>query len=207
MIKLSILIRTIVGREASFNSLINSLLEQGTFIQLKDGWTDPHTGVEILFHKDNKEISVGAKAQLLIERAVGKFVCFIDDDDSSPPYYIDEILTAIDNNHNLDCIGFQILCNGTSRNGNTELASASNRWNDWAENIGGFRYVRTIYHKSPVRREHALAIGYKDLRFGEDHDYSKRLKMSGLLKQETYIDKIMYYYNYKYQEPKIKYGF
>lgn len=199
---LSVLIRTICGREDKFNYLVNSLLLQGDFTEIKDGWVDKDSGVEILFEKDNKEISVGAKAQKLIERATGQMVCFIDDDDAVPDYYIEELLNAIKSNP--DCIGFKIECYGTAPL--VELASASNRWDSWAEDVGGFRYVRTIYHKTPVRRSHALAIGYKDLRFAEDHDYSKRLKNSGLLVNEVYIDKVMYYYQYKYENPQTKYN-
>jgi len=204
--KLSILIRTIVGREEKFDSLVNSLFSQGNFVETKGGWVDVHKGVEILFEKDNKEISVGAKAQKLIERAVGILVCFIDDDDSVPSYYIDEILKALKSKPDLDCIGFKIECRGTNPNGMVELASASNQWDDWADNKGGFRYVRTIYHKSPVRRFHAIIIGYNDMRFAEDADYSKRLKQSGLLDIEVFIDKVMYLYNYTHEDHRTKYG-
>ncbi len=201
--KLSILIRTIVGREDKFERLSHKLHTQRA---LTKNFNWQYTEVEILHEKDNKQTSVGAKAQRLIERATGDFVCFVDDDDDVPDYYIAELLNAIDNNPDIDCIGFKIECYGIAPNGEVELASASNRWDRWAENVGGFRYVRTIYHKTPVRREHALAIGYKDLRFAEDHDYSKRLKESGLLKKEVFIDKVMYFYNYKYEAPKTKYN-
>lgn len=200
--KLSILIRTIVGREQKFDSLIVSLLAQGNFSIIENGYVDKRLGVEILFEKDNKEISVGAKAQKLIERATGQMVSFIDDDDSAPSYYIEESLKAINENPDLDCIGFRIECSGTPG----VTASASNKWNDWGEKIGGFDYVRTIYHKNPVKRSHALAIGYRDMRFSEDYDYSKRLKESGLLVNEVFVDKVMYYYNYKHEDPKTKYG-
>ncbi len=203
---ISILIRTIVGREEKFQALIDSLLSQGNFVPIEGGFVDSKQRVEILYEKDNKEISVGAKAQKLVLRASGILVSFIDDDDAIAPYYNEEIIKAYNENPSLDCIGFQIECHGTAKNGGIEMASASNRWDAWGENIGGWRYVRTIYHKSPVRRTHACLIGYNDLRFAEDHDYSLRLKQSGLLQDEVFIDKVMYIYRYKYQDPKLKYG-
>ncbi len=129
---LSILIRTIVGREEKFNALWWKL-EHQRYLLIKLYGED---NVEMLFEKDNKEISVGAKAQKLIERASGMFVCFIDDDDDVPEYYISKILSAIKNNIDLDCIGFRIECKGTAG----KTASASNKWDDWADNVGGFDY-------------------------------------------------------------------
>ena len=188
--KLSILIRTIVGREAQFETLYKSLW-----------WQNYNADIEIIVEKDNKELSVGAKAQKLIERANGDYVVFIDDDDAVSNDYIESILEAI--KEDPDCIGFKIECNMEGKN---EIAIASNRYNDWFENIDGFKYARTIYHKTPVKREIAIKIGFKDMRYGEDHDYSKRLKESGLLKNEVFIDKFLYFYNYKFENPKTKYG-
>lgn len=188
--KLSILICTVLGREVKFNALMLNLQKQSAI----------HPDVEILFEKDNKQISVGAKRQKLIERAKGDYVVFIDDDDAVPAYYVINILMAIESKP--DCIGFKIECSGTRG----RLASSSNRYLQWAENQNGFDYVRTIYHKNPVRREYALIIGYQDMRFGEDAEYSKRLKESGLLIKEVYIDEIMYYYNYKPEPFQVKYG-
>ena len=90
--------------------------------------------------------------------------------------------------------------------GKIELAIASNRYSDWCENKNGFRYCRTIYHKTPVRRDIALMVGFEDLRFAEDYKYAVGLKKTGLLKNEIFIDKVLYYYNYKYENPKTKYG-
>ncbi len=191
--KLSILICTVFGREKSFDLLKHHLQTQiNEFGRQKE--------VQILFNKDNKEISVGAKRQLLLEEAIGDYVVFIDDDDMVPYYYIESILDAI--KHNPDCIGFKIECKGTPG----KTASASNSWEDWADKVGGFDYVRTIYHKNPVKRNIALKIGYNDMRFGEDYDYSMRLKQSRLLICEEFINKIMYEYRYQYEDPKTKYG-
>lgn len=191
--KLSILICTIVTRVNQFNLLKHHLQTQINEFGLQKE-------VEILSECDNKQISVGKKRQNLIEKAKGDYVVFIDDDDMCPYFYVQKILEAIKDNP--DCIGFRIECKGTLG----KTASASYIWNDWADNVGGFDYVRTIYHKNPVKREIALQIGYKDLRFGEDYDYSKRLKESGLLKEEVFIDEIMYEYRYAYENPKTKYG-
>ena len=74
------------------------------------------------------------------------------------------------------------------------------------EKAYGFGYIRTTYPKVPIRKSICLKVGYKDLRYGEDHDFAKRLKLSGLLKTEVYIDSVLYFYRYKFQEHSAKYG-
>lgn len=186
--KLSILIPTIESRKDQFWQLFTHINAQRK------------NGVEVIFESDNKEISIGAKRQSLIEKAKGKYIVFIDDDDWVSDTYVEDILTAIASNP--DAVGFEIECSGTPG----KTASASNKWKDWQEKTGGYDYVRTPYQKTPIRRDIALKIGYKDMRFGEDYDYSKRLKQSGLIKTETYIPKVLYFYRYAYENPKTKYG-
>lgn len=187
--RLSVLVCTIPSRKPLFDKLVRHLKSQSR-----------STEFEVLSDCDNKTISVGAKRQKLLEIATGDYVSFIDDDDTVPDDYIDSILEAIESEP--DSVGFAIHCSGCEG----VTASASNRWKDWAEKTGGFDYVRTPYHKTPIRREIALQIGFKDMRFGEDYDFSKRLKQSGLIKTEVYIPKIMYYYRYKFEDPKTKFG-
>jgi glycosyltransferase involved in cell wall biosynthesis len=158
-------------------------------------------GVEIITHFDNKELSIGEKRQQMLDKANGLYVVYIDSDDYVPEYYIEEILKAIEKNP--DCIGFDISCTGTSG----KTASVRNKWKAWTNKKGGYDYVRTPYHKSPIKKEIALKIGFKSLRFGEDADFSLRLKKSKLIKTEVYIPKVMYFYQFKYEDPKTKYGF
>jgi glycosyltransferase involved in cell wall biosynthesis len=188
MIKLSILIPTVKGRESKLQELLYTLDKQQT------------NEVQIIIEKDNKEISIGAKRQKLLEKAEGEYVAFVDDDDLVSENYVSEILKAIESKP--DAIGFKIECtfNGSGRC----MAAASSRYREWGEHQGGFRYVRSIYHKTPVRRELALQIGFEDLRFGEDYVYSK--KINPLIKSEVFIDKVMYYYQYQEEEHGKKYG-
>jgi glycosyltransferase involved in cell wall biosynthesis len=192
--KLSVLIASTFDREKMTEKLRDKINYQA-----KD------KPVEVNVCYDNKEMSIGAKRQKMLEEANGEYVCFVDSDDDIADYYIDEILQAID--RNADCVGFDLEVHGLSRRGRVEKASASKRWKRWANRKGGYDYVRTIYHKNPVRRSIALQIGFKDMRFAEDHDYSERLQKSGLLKFEIYIDKPMYIYQYKYEDHKTKYGY
>jgi hypothetical protein len=189
-VKLSILICTIPERMDKFNALISELDRQinecGGSVQI------------ISDNRKRKEVSVGKKRDDLLNLSIGEYCVFIDDDDGVPPYYVSEILKAIE--LKTDCIGFDIECD---IEGKKENACARMHYN-WEDNKDGFRYVRSIYHKTPVKTSIAKQVGFKDMRFGEDFDYSTRLKP--YLSSEYYIKKIMYFYNYKYQNPKIKYG-
>lgn len=186
---LSILICTIPGREAQFARIMAQL----------DAQTQGKP-VEVLTDGRDKSTPVGSKRQALLERATGAYVCYIDDDDTVSDDYIDAILSAA--SHNPDAIGFKTLCHGIPK-GQTSTAANSIRFK-WAENFAGYRYVRSILHLNPVKREIALQVGFKDKRHGEDHDYSKGLV--GKLKSEIFIDRHLYNYLYVEQPAHIKYG-
>jgi GT2 family glycosyltransferase len=185
---LSILIPTVVGREHLLERLRSVLNPQLT------------EDVEVIEQKDNKEISIGKKRQELLEKATGEYVVFIDDDDMISEDYVKSIIKALESEP--DCVGFEIKCSGLPG----VTVSASNKWDAWRDKHGGFDYVRTPYHKTPVKRSYALQIGYKDMRYAEDHDYSKRLKSSGLIKKEVYIPKVLYNYLYVKEDFNKKYG-
>lgn len=189
MIKLSILIATIESRAGLFAELALKLDRQKT------------PQVEILFECDNKQMSIGRKRQILLERAKGDYVVFVDDDDDVSIDYVDEILTAIKSDP--DCVGMLIDCDmeGIKRN-----AIASLKYADWGDNKDGFKYVRSPYHKTPIKRWIALKAGFPDMRFGEDYEYSCRLHRSGLLKKEVMVTKPIYFYRYKWENPNTKYG-
>lgn len=194
---LSILIPTVIGREVFYGKLYDKLWQQ----IINNNLTEE---VEIVCECDDRVMSIGSKRQLLVTKAKGKFVVFIDDDDDIPYEYCQLICDAIKNNEDIDAIGFLQQC--TFNGGVPVLASLSNRWNDWGENMEQFRYVRTPFFPTPMLREYAFQVGYNDMRYGEDHDFSRRLKQSGLIKNEFFIDKIMYYYIYVYAPSIEKYG-
>lgn len=187
-VRLSILIPTMESRRKQFGALM---------IDLERQRKDIPTGlVEILHYCDQgvkhggKEI--GQKSQELLERAKGDYVVRIDDDDTVHPQYLKRILTAASSNP--DCIGFKIACYGYDkrRPNRMEPACVSNRYDTWRENVNGFRYVRCPHHLVPVRREHALKVGFTNTSWGEDSSYSFGLRDRGLLKSEVFIDEFMY---------------
>lgn len=186
--KLSILVCTIPERFDEFNTLLRKL-KLLSF----------NLGVEILHDNAPKGTkTIGGKRNDLINKSVGEYVCFVDDDDDISDDYFTEILKAIESKP--DCVGFEIACNMEGK----KVNAASSIKYDWSDNIDGYRYVRSIYHKTPVKREIALKCMFPDISYAEDYEYSQRLKPH--LKNEVFINKPLYFYNYKYENPQTKYG-
>jgi len=203
MMLLSILIATIRGRERSFAALFEHLSAQCR----RHGWLavgDAPGTVEILWEKDNKQISIGAKRQKLLERARGRFVVFVDDDDWVPDNYVTRICEAIESNPDVDCIG--LIGEHTTNGANPESFVGSLRYREWAEDRDGYRYVRSPYHKTPVARTAALRAGFRDERFGEDQSFSRRL-LDTLQREYFIAGEVLYYHRYTTDvPPDRKYG-
>jgi len=196
-IVLSILIPTITGREAQYQKLHDKLAAQ----LFNNGiWNE----VEIVSECDSREMSIGNKRQLLLNRSYGDFVVFIDDDDDIPEDYCLLFWQSIKDNPGIDCIGFLQSC--VFDKGTPKSSCLSNRFEGWGQCKDGFDFVRTPFFPTPIKRDIAIQIGYKDLRWGEDYDFSVRLKGSGLIKKEHFINKVMYFYQYTYAPYEQKYG-
>lgn len=184
---LTILIPTITGRETQFEWLVNSIKQQGFD--------------NIISIKDNKEISIGAKRQKLIELCETPYCWMIDDDDFILATAIEKIHKAL--KCEPDCVTFLESVNGN------QIACHSNIWNQWSSNKETYQYVRTPFYKDVLRTDIVKKIGFKDMRFGEDHDFSIRLKQSGLIKTEVFINECMYFYKGERltpQQHKERYG-
>ena len=188
--KFSILLATVENRAALFAVLHDHLKKQAV-----------GKPVEILVACDNKEISIGKKRQNLLEQATGDYCAFIDDDDWVADDYVDRMLEAA--SANMDCIGFRIEC--TSNGGSPVNACTSIKYKEWGDNIDGYRYVRSPYHKSGIRRNLALQVGFRDMRYGEDKVFSDGI--TKLVTTEQFIDHVMYYYRFKTEPFAEKYGF
>jgi glycosyltransferase involved in cell wall biosynthesis len=198
---LSICIATIPEREALFNALCDELVRQAE----RAGLT--HEVQLIIDASPRGSITIGAKRQAMNERATGQYVVHIDDDDWVAPDYIERVFEAIGSNP--DCVGHYELCEGMD--GGPALAVWTNAAPDWGTDTihakkMGAKHVRTPFHKTPIKRQIALQVPFKDISFAEDHDFSKRLKASRLIRTEAFIPRVLYIYRYHYEPHEKKYG-
>jgi glycosyltransferase involved in cell wall biosynthesis len=182
---LSILICSLVSRQAKLDRLLRSLY--GQIAMLNDA-----TKVEVLFHIDNKEITTGTKRNCLLDKARGEYIAFIDDDDEVYDNYIRLQLQGCDSG--CDCIGSQghYSING----GNKILWKLSMRYENRDEYENGtLVYYRKANHLSAIKREHALKVKFPDISNAEDKWYSDRIVEH--LKSEYVIEEPIYHYAYE----------
>lgn len=126
------------------------------------------------------------------------YVCFIDDDDMVAPDYIKTILEAIEKNPDCDCLSLRGII--TTDGGNPEMFEHSLKYTKWDDNgtkYPNIRYERYPNHLNVIRADIARQFKFLEVNRGEDHDWSTQIHKSGLLKNEVYIDKVLYYYQYR----------
>ena len=184
MIKLSILIPTLKERKPMLDKLMSNLVTQWTFNRK---FIDE---VEILIESDNRQKTVGEKRNILMNRAKGEWVCYIDDDDRVPPYYIEEIMKGLESNPDCCSLIGRITTDGQE----PKTFIHSLKYDSYFEKDNV--YYRCNNHLNVIRRSIAIQIPFPKKNFGEDTDFALSLNKSGLLKTEYLIPYIIYYYDY-----------
>jgi len=217
--KLTIMVTTMPSRFPKLENLLRKLgmdpndvteqqVEKGHMMR----WADDDRGVEVLayatppFDEVDRALTFGAKRNAIAAVAQGEYLCCFDDDDEPHPRFLELVLKAIEQKP--DVIGYKVACYGYAQvNGEfdpsiMEPADVSIKYDGWYNNRNGFHYVRCPHHIVPVRAEHVRAIGFKEMHHGEDHEYSIRMRDSGRLKTEVYIDEFMYVYLFNAKKKK-----
>lgn len=200
---LSILIPTTPDRKESFDLLVQELERQIA------GYSEGM--IEIISDDTGKEMPIGEKRDLLYKRANGTFSVQWDSDDWISPNGIGLIIRHLTIGYNyIDGIGYQERC---LINGVELLSNFSNKYDDWEgegsfEFPDGFHYHRTLFFKTPIRTRICQEVGVnKTCRFGEDHDFARRVKP--YIQNSVDIPAQIYHYihNSKPEDHAIRYGF
>lgn len=181
---LSILIPTLPVRRDSFARLTRKLRGQ-VEASCWDG------RVEILDFLDDREHTIGAKRNWLLERARGEFVAFVDDDDDVSDRYVDLICRAVRDNPDIDCVGIKGTISFRGRVERTFIHSI--RCRDYRHRGG--TYERPPYHLNPIRREIARRYPFADVSYSEDVDWAMRICRDAALRRESFVDEVIYYYH------------
>lgn len=182
--KLSILIPTITKRSELFKGLFAELNLQITDL----GATNE---VEILW--DNSDVkTIGEKRNSLLARASGKYTAFIDDDDEVYEYYLSELLMGIASGP--DCISLHGIM--TTNGANPEHFEHSIKYKEYRTTDNKIKYERYPNHLNCIRASIAKQFPFPSINHGEDTAFATQVFKSGLLKQEYYLDKVLYHYRY-----------
>jgi len=140
--------------------------------------------VQVIIDED-EHVCTGTKRYNLMLKASGKYVCFVDDDDTVSKNYVKLILNAAAKRP--DCIGMAGIMR--TRNDST-IFRHSIEYDKW-DTVNG-EYVRCPNHLNPIKREIALKVGFPPITVGEDREYSYRVRP--LLKTEVNISDPIYFY-------------
>lgn len=173
-LKLSLLVCSIPEREQLLNNLKRILSYQSD------------NTVEMLVCMDNKRKTIGAKRNDLLKAAKGDYVCYLDDDDMISPFYVSNILKAIESGP--DCVGIKGIIVLDKKEPREFIHSL--QYKEWFEKNGV--YYRCPNHLNPIKREIAITVGFPSLNSGEDRDYSYNIYP--LLKNEVMIEEPIYFY-------------
>lgn len=169
-IMLSLLIPTVPPRHRLLNRLLFDLERQMDEADLADE-------IEILVLGDNFERTIGDKRNELLETASGKYVCFLDDDDTVHREYCKKVFEALRGN-DYDCIGYY---KWTEKNKTRNVVSCKNK-----------RYSFDL-PLMPTKAEIAKQFKFPNWNVLEDGWWGKKLFESGLLKNEHFIKEDMYF--------------
>lgn len=183
-ILLTIAIPTIERRKNLFNELYDELKKQ----------SEPYGKlIEIIYLRDNGEMSIGNKRNELNKLSKGKYIVQWDDDDWIMDGGIDLIMKGIETD--VDVISFNQWCNieewGKLKNFHKYCSlkyTPPNNKIDYENAIMNF----TPDQKNVIRTEIAKQVKFYDLNHGEDSYYMRDILP--LLKTEHYIDKFIYLY-------------
>ena len=119
----------------------------------------------------------------------GEYFCFVDDDDRVSPNYVDDILREI--RHKPDVVVFQAF---RSHNGKHDRVVHYDISYVKDENLTQ-RYQRMPNHLM-CWNEKYKSVKFIKSNFGEDGDWAKRVKETGVSKQRK-INRVLYYYDFQ----------
>lgn len=176
----SVLIPTIPGREQSLQSLLASLREKTARIC-------PELRVEYCIKFDNREMSVGLKRDTLLQEAKGKYMAFIDDDDTITDAYIEDLWATIQGSYPVMRLRGQI-------GPYTFTHSLDNKLNGPMARDTVF--LRPPNHLNPMLTDVAKLIRFGNASRGEDLDWTIRLAKAGFLTHEYQSNSDRIHYNY-----------
>lgn len=184
----SVLIATIPGRERKLQSLMTNIREKVSRIA-------PELRLELCIDFDNKESSIGKKRQRLLDRAQGKYLCFIDDDDDITDAYVEDALAMFRGNFHT------MRLRGQIGEYNFVHSTAIKLTDPMATKETPAIFQRPPNHLNPMLADIAKLVRFKDATYGEDLDWTINLCRTGFLQTEYRSDDQRVHYIYNVSEP------
>lgn len=191
---LTIAIPTTPDREELFSKIWGELNNQAKGLS-----------VEIIYDNTGKEMPIGTKRGILYNRASGKYCVHWDSDDWCHPEAVKLILHALEQNP--DCVGYEEHCVIDNIEKKSNITIVYGDWDGEGHHpfSDEYHFHRTPSFKSPILTELCKRVGVTDSRWGEDHDFARRIKP--YLANEVYIKEPIYHYIHNSSNYIERYGF
>ena len=185
-IVLSILIPSVPERILYLNKQIDNLYNQ---IGEKQ--------VELLVFIDNRKRTTGRKRNNLIDLAQGKYIVFVDDDDTLSEEYVSSLLNAIIKNPEADCIVFDVMYHDVKKDKKILVKYGKEYSHDYdAKNN---QYTRKPNHLMCYSNKIASDVKYENISYNEDDRWGNLAHSK--INNQVRIDKILYTYDYVCNKP------
>lgn len=153
--------------------------------------------VEVLAMYDNWRRPVGRKRDDLVQMAAGRYIAFIDDDDTVAPGYVSDILACAALEPPPDCIVFDARFRRIDGGRVTEEYICRYGTEFEYGLSGGTWYgkpAHTMAWRSEIAKRHRFDAS---MRWGEDMDFAKRAWTD--IKTQRRIERVLYFYDYDLQ--------
>ncbi len=177
---LSILVPTVPSRlHTFFPQIMDCLIEQ----------TSMRSDVELIGLFDNKMRSLGEKRNDLLGLANGRYLTFIDDDDSVADDYVEQIWVALKTNPDADLVVYDVLL---ERSGRAPVHCHYDVSITRGRNVTNSRYEGPPAHTHVWRSELAKKYSFPEMNFGEDTAWTSQAARA--VKKQVRINKVLYHY-------------
>lgn len=188
-IMLSILIPSIPKRKQKLDRLLCELTKQIEAIKQHEmlGIVEAVFDDSISFLDGG--LSIGKKREKLVKLATGKYLCFLDDDESIAPNYVESLLRLC--NFDLDICTFRAISKLETAWGLVDMRLAY-KLNDQFTPEHTIR--RMPFHMCPVRSEFAKLYEFEDINNAEDSRWMEQVLAH--CTTEAHTDKILFQYNH-----------
>lgn len=190
MIVLSVLMCTTPERNEMFSKLFSELHRQLEYCQT---FHETLGRVEILVDDSIRfldgGLSVGKKREALLKRAEGKYLCYLDSDESISPDYLETILRL--------CYQQQDICTFRAMVKLKDfwaLVDMSLRYKTNEQITPDYTVRRRPWHICAVKTEYAQRHHFPDLNNAEDFVWMERVLTHCV--SEAHTDRIIFQYNH-----------
>ena len=148
-------------------------------------------GVGVIVARDNCEMLIGDKRQLLVESSDADYCSMIDDDDTVSDHYVASIMNALSERPDVVGMRVQYLFDGVPE---VPMIYTMHHRQEVIPGYPTDAQIRACDHLNATRRDIVMMAGFSG-GANEDVRFQSRIENLGVLKSEVLVNDTMYWYN------------